>query len=519
MQPAFQVSAIRSAEEALMSELDQGQLMQRAAHGLSIELADLLENRCTGVAGGRIVALIGAGNNGGDALFACAELVERGASVVALTMANRWHESGATALLAAGGRIEGGCAEESEVGSDEQNALIRGADLVLDGILGIGGKGALSEPAAGFVAQAAASAAIVVAVDLPSGVDSDTGAVADPQAAVWAELTVTFGELKPGLLVPPGSEHVGELNLVDVGLRPYFDPADPWVRLVEPDDAVAFLPLPGAQDDKYTRGVVGIVAGSADYPGAGVLCTGSARLGGVGLVRYAGGAPGQVIAQWPEVVISREGPAAAGRVQSWVVGPGGGTDQAAYQRLVEALDAQVPVLVDADGLTLIARDENLRGILKKRYSAGLTTILTPHAGEFARLGFDLAGGARADRIRAVQAAAADLGAVVLLKGHSTVVAAPTGETFINTLTDSALATAGSGDVLSGLVGSLVAAQVARSGHLGGAAIADVVAAAALIHGLAGQLAAETLRPVSASDVLAAVSTAIADLRLRGSSDE
>jgi hydroxyethylthiazole kinase-like uncharacterized protein yjeF len=183
------------------------------------------------------------------------------------------------------------------------------------------------------------------------------------------------------------------------------------------------------------------------------------------------------------------------------------------------LDAQVPVLVDADGLTLIARDENLRGILKKRYSAGLTTILTPHAGEFARLGFDLAVGARADRIRAVQAAAADLGAVVLLKGHSTVVAAPTGETFINTLTDSALATAGSGDVLSGLVGSLVAAQVARSGHLGGAAIADVVAAAALIHGLAGQLAAETLRPVTASDVLAAVSTAIADLRLRGSSDE
>jgi hydroxyethylthiazole kinase-like uncharacterized protein yjeF len=519
VKPAFEVAAIRTAEAALMDQLDSGALMQRAAHGLAIELAAVLEGHCSaGVSGARIVALIGAGNNGGDALFACSELAKRGASVVALTMADRWHEVGAAALLAAGGRIDAACADSSQASYEEQHVLIRQADVVVDGILGIGGSGALVEPAAGLAARAAASAAIVVAVDVPSGVDADTGAVADPDAAVWADLTVTFGVLKLGLLVPAGSDHVGELNLVDIGLHSYFEPGDARAKLVETEDAGAFLPLPGRGDDKYTRGVVGVVAGSGDYPGAAVLCTGSARLGGAGMVRYAGGAPGQVISHWPEVVIAREGPAAAGQVQTWVVGPGGGTDQAAHQRLVEALAVDVPVVIDADGLTLLAQHEGLRSRVKERYGAGLTTILTPHAGEFARLGFELSTGGVADRIGAVQAAAADLGAVVLLKGHSTVVAAPTGEVFVNTLADSALATAGSGDVLSGLVGSLVAAQVARAGDQGGGAIAEVVACAALIHGLAGQLAAVALRPVTALDVLAAVSEAIADLRRRGSSD-
>lgn len=519
MKPAFEVSAIRAAEEALMDQLDSGALMQRAAHGLSVELAAVLEERSSGVGGARIVALIGSGNNGGDALFACSELAKRGASVIALTMVDGWHDAGAAALSAAGGRIDAACTDPSHAEHEEQHELIRQADVVVDGILGIGGRGALAEPAAGLAAQAAASAAIVVAVDVPSGVDADTGAVADPDAAVWAELTVTFGELKAGLIVPPGSDHAGELNLVDIGLRSYFESGDARAKLVEPGDAAALLPLPGRDDDKYTRGVVGVVAGSGDYPGAGVLCTGSARLGGAGMVRYAGGAPGQVISHWPEVVIARDGPAAAGQVQTWVVGPGGGIDQAAHQRLAEALAVDVPVLIDADGLTLLAQDEDLRARVKQRYTAGLTTILTPHAGEFARLGFELSTGATADRIGAVRAAAAELGAVVLLKGHSTVVAAPTGESFVNTLADSALATAGSGDVLSGLVGSLVAAQTARSANQAGGAIAEVVACAALIHGLAGQRAAATLRPVTALDVLAALPEAIADLRRLGSSDE
>jgi len=512
VKPAFEVSGIRAAEEALMDQLDSGALMQRAAHGLAVELGAVLEERCSGVSGARIVALIGSGNNGGDALFACAELAKRGASVVALTLADRWHETGAQSLLAAGGRLDAACGDSSDPDDDEHQVLIRQADLVVDGILGIGGRGALVEPAARLATQSAASAAIVVAVDIPSGVDADTGAVADSQAAVWAELTVTFGELKPGLLVPPGSDHVGELNLVDIGLRSYLELGDARVKLVEPDDAAAVLPLPGRDDDKYSRGVVGVVAGSSDYPGAGVLCTGSARLGGAGLVRYAGGAPGHVISHWPEVVIARQGPAAAGQVQAWVVGPGGGTDEAAHQRLAEALAVAVPVLVDADGLTLLAQDADLRSLVKQRDGDGLVTILTPHAGEFARLGFELSTGGAADRLGAVRAAAADLGAVVLLKGHSTIVAAPTGEVYVNTMADSALATAGSGDVLSGLVGSLVAAQVARSSDLGGGAIAEVVACAALIHGLAGQLAAATLRPVTALDILAAVSEAIADLR-------
>ncbi len=519
MKPVFDVAVIRRAEAELMAQVDDGELMQRASHGLAQEVIALLDQRCDGPVGARVVALIGAGNNGGDALYACAELVARGASVVALTTAQRWHEAGASALLAAGGRIEAATARADGGEAEDQSKLIRQADVVLDGILGIGGHGALIEPATALAAKAAASAAIVVAVDVPSGVDCDTGAVEDPQAAIWADTTVTFGELKPGLLVPAGANQTGELTLVDIGLSSFFEPSEARAQLVEPEDAAAFLPLPGMNDDKYTRGVVGVVAGSADYPGAGVLCTGSARLGGAGMVRYAGGAPGQVISAWPEVVISREGPASAGRVQTWVVGPGGGTNQAAHHRLEEALGIDEPVLVDADGLTLLAEDEALRKKILQRSADGLTTILTPHEGEFARLGFGLATGAHADRIAAVQAAAVELGAVVLLKGHSTLVCAPSGETFINTLADSALATAGSGDVLSGLVGSMVAAHVARSADVTAAALAEVVACAALVHGLAGQLSAATLRPVTSVDVLRAVPEAIANLRSLGSNSE
>ncbi len=521
MQPAFDVRSIRAAEESKMSQLAPGELMGRAAYGLAQRTSDLLISVAGGVEGARVVALVGAGNNGGDALYAGAELARRGAKVTALTVASAWHEAGAQTLRAAGGVVESaiGAAEtadnpaaDSSVVSDVHAELLRRADVVLDGILGIGGSGALREPAATLAAHAAASAAKVVAVDLPSGVDADTGAVADAQRCVWADLTVTFGELKPGLLVAPGADHVGELDLVDIGLSPFLSAVDPVVTRVQRDDAAALVPLPGRDDDKYTRGVVGVIAGSADYPGAGVLCTGAARLGGCGLVRYAGGAPGQVISHWPEVVISRNAPADAGRVQVWVVGPGGGTDDAAAARLAEALAIDVTVLVDADGLTLIAKDDALRAQIKDRHDNGLTTILTPHAGEFARLGFTLPTAGQADRVSTVAQAARELGAVLLLKGHCTVVAAPTGAVFVNTLADSALATAGSGDVLSGLIGSLVGSHVARVAHLDSAQIAEVVACAALIHGLAGKIAAADLAPVTSLDVLASVSTAIAALR-------
>jgi hydroxyethylthiazole kinase-like uncharacterized protein yjeF len=353
---------------------------------------------------------------------------------------------------------------------------------VLDGIVGIGGSGGLRPPAAALAE--AAAAATVVAVDLPSGVAADTGAVPGP--AVRADVTVTFGGLKPGLLVGAGAEHAGEVRLVDIGLGPYLPPAP--VRVLDPADVAALLPRPGPRDDKYTRGVAGVVAGSAMYPGAGVLCTGAAVRGGAGMVRYAGTAADQVRARWPEAVVSDGPPSAAGRVQAWVVGPGIGTDDAALDLLRDVLAADVPVLVDADGLTLVAKDPDL---VRRRRAA---TVLTPHDREFERI----AGPVGDDRIGAARRAAADVGAVVLLKGNATVVAGPDGPAYVNTTGTPWLATAGSGDVLSGLGCALLA---------GGLAPPVAAAVAAHLHGRAGTLAAGGVT-TSAAGVLDALPAAL-----------
>lgn len=484
-----------------MAQLPDGALMQRAAHGLALECVRILKDEREKVAGARVVLLIGSGDNGGDALFAGAELAARGVSVVAITLADKWHTDGAAALRAASGRLE---QAESQ---RHINAIIE-ADLVLDGIVGIGGKGALRSPADQLAAAASASDAHVVAVDLPSGVDADTGAVADGSAVISADTTVTFGCVKPGLLVPPASSYVGELIFVDIGLTPELPP-DPALALIEPSDAANWISAPGDLDDKYTRGVVGVVAGSKPYPGAAVLCTGSARLGGAGMVRYAGSAATGVIAAWPEVVSHGDGPGEAGRVQAWVVGPGGGTDVAAIDRIEEALEVEGPVLLDADALTVLASEASVRERVKARHESGAITVITPHAGEFARLGYKLGEGADADRVAAVVGAAADLGAVVLLKGTRTVVAAPDGTAYVNAASNPALATAGSGDVLSGLLGSMLAHNWASHGS---EAASEIAASAALIHGVAGQIAAADDRPVTAMSILTALPEAIASVR-------
>lgn len=502
MKSAYSVAEVRAAEARLMEQVPAGALMQRAVAGLTSVCVGLLVDACDGVNGTRIVLLVGTGNNGGDTLWCGSRLAERGATVTAITLGSTWHHEGSEALLRAGGRLIPADSAQCRVVIDE-------ADLVLDGILGIGGKGSLQGAAATLTVVAAASSAVVVAVDVPSGVDSDTGAVADPDAVVDADVTVTFGVLKPGLVVAPGALRVGDLTLVDIGLRGLDDPV---FSVVDQQTSALHLPAPGPTDDKYTRGVVGVVAGSPPYPGAAVLCTGSARLGGTGMVRYAGSAGEGVAASWPDVVLSHEGPAHAGRVQAWAIGPGAGTDDAARQRLSEVLDHDAPVLIDADALTLVADHTGLRTRIRERADAGKITVMTPHAGEFARLGFTLPEGAQADRVGQVRDAAAQLGVVLLLKGSHTVVASPRGTVFASVLSDAALATAGSGDVLSGLAGSMLAAEFARDPNLTPDGAAEVIACAALVHGLAGQLAAAGSRPVTAIDVLDHVPGAIAAIR-------
>ena len=223
-------------------------------------------------------------------------------------------------------------------------------------MLGIGGRGGLRPDAAALARAAAEGPGITVAVDVPSGVDADTGAVEG--AAFLAMHTVTFGAVKLGLVVGEGRGHAG------AGApgrhRPGPEPAAADGRSSSPiADVAARLPVPSAGDDKYSQGVVGIVAGSATYPGAAVLCTGAALRTRPGLVRYAGTAADGVRAAWPEAIVTDGRPADAGRVQAWVVGPGMGTDDDARERLAEVLATDLPVLVDADGLTLLAEDPAL----------------------------------------------------------------------------------------------------------------------------------------------------------------
>jgi hydroxyethylthiazole kinase-like uncharacterized protein yjeF len=472
MRGVYPIEQVRAAEAALMARLPEGQLMQRAAHGLATQCAGLLGS----VYGARVALLVGAGNNGGDALYAGAGLARRGARVTALMLdADRAHVGGLAALRQSGGRIAG-----------PQPDALTGADLVIDGVLGIGGRGGL-RGAAAELAEAAAKLP-TVAVDLPSGVDADTGAVRGP--AIRADVTVAFGALKPGLVVGAGAEHAGQVRLVDIGLRPELP--EPTTRVLEAADVAAALPRPGESDDKYTRGVVGVVAGSAEYPGAGVLATGAALHGGSGMLRYLGLAPDVVRPRYPEVVAQPDARPHDAQVQAWVVGPGLGTDDAALALLVDVLRTDVPVIVDADGITLAARAP---GLLRGRSAP---TVLTPHDREFTRIAGDIGD----DRLGAARRAARELDATVLLKGNATIVADPDGSAYVNPTGTPWLGTAGSGDVLSGLLGSLLAARLP-------AGLAAAVAA--YVHGVAGQLAAVD-GPPTAADVLAALRPALHTLQ-------
>lgn len=493
MRFAHTVSAVRAAEDALMARLPHGALMQRAATGLAVECAKLLP----GVYGSRVVLMVGSGDNGGDALYAGARLAERGAAVRALLAGRRAHEGGTAALRAAGGRVQ-----EFTGGETDRRAL-SGADLVVDGLLGIGGHGGLREPYAALAALAADASAPVVAADLPSGIDADTGAVDGP--SVRADTTVTFGTHKPGLFVDPGAERAGRVHLVDIGLAPDLSDAES----VRPQavDIASLLPRPETETDKYHRGVLAVRAGSEYYRGAADLTVGGALRTGVGMVRYGGGAAAidQVLASWPETVADRLDlhsgtDLSPGRVAAVVIGPGRGTGPDNADELRAVLSSEVPVLVDADGLTLLSGTEGepLAALVRERTAH---TLLTPHAGELARLlGTDRAE-VEARRLEHATRAARTFGCTVLLKGSTTVIAHPGAPTAVNPTGTPLLATAGTGDVLSGAVGAFLAS---------GLAAPEAAMCGAYLHGRAAVLARNGA-PISASALLDGLPLAVAEL--------
>ncbi|TWJ27139.1 hydroxyethylthiazole kinase-like uncharacterized protein yjeF/hydroxyethylthiazole kinase-like uncharacterized protein yjeF [Micromonospora sagamiensis] len=471
-----------------MATLPAGTLMARAAAGLARRCALLLADR-GGVYGGRVLLLVGSGDNGGDALFAGAHLARRGAAVEALLLSpGRAHADGLAALRAAGGRTV--------------DVLPARADLVLDGIVGIGGRGGLREPVARLVQRLGnlrgrdGGRATVVAVDVPSGVAVDTGHVPHDTAgrpgALRADVTVAFGALKPALVVGDAAAFAGQVELVDIGLGPWLR-GTPVLHVTEFSDVVDDWPRLGPRSEKYTRGVVGVATGSATYPGAAVLSVAGALAGPTGLVRYAGTAAAEVLHRHPSVIATGR-VADAGRVQAWVCGSGLGTGAEAAAELRTVLAAPVPVVLDADALTMLV-DGSMADRLRDRDAP---IVVTPHDREYARLCGEEPG---ADRVGAALRLAAWMNAVVLLKGDRTVIGTPAGRAYVNPTGTPVLATGGTGDVLAGLLGSLLAAGLPAE---------RAAALAAYLHGLAGREAARH-GPVTATDVAAALRPVLAGL--------
>lgn len=481
---AWRAVDIRAAEHAYRATLPTGTLMARAATGLARCCVELLVNRYGSVYGRTALLLVGIGDNGGDALFAGAALARRGVAVHArLFDRDRAHADGLAALLAAGGRVV-----------DSPPSTV---DIVLDGIVGIGGRGPLRPPAAAVVSELRRVPAtdgarpVIVAVDVPSGVEADTGVVlGDPDAgqAVHADVTVAFGCWKPALVVGSAATLAGHVDLVDIGLDDWLR-GTPALRVADRDDIDDWWPYPDEDSDKYRRGVVGIATGSAGYTGAALLSTAGASAGPTGLVRYAGGASALIRGAYP-AVIATDRVADAGRVQAWTCGSGLGTDARARAELRAVLAAPVPVCLDADALTMLA-DGTTSGTADLLRSRTAPLVVTPHDREFARLAGSAPSG---DRVESALALAAKMRATVLLKGDRTVIASPDGGAWVNRTGTPELATGGSGDVLAGLLGSLLAAGLTPQ---------RAAVTAAYLHGLAGRAAARR-GAVTAADLARAL---------------
>jgi hydroxyethylthiazole kinase-like uncharacterized protein yjeF len=466
-------------------------LIRKAAAGLAVVCAEVLRERTGGVYGRRVVLLVGTGKNGADALVAGAHLRQRGAKVDALLTGAGAYRPGLTALTSSLGTV-------IDTGPDTGRAAalsaLTAADLVVDGIVGDRGAGGLSGRAAELVAAIPLTVP-VVAVDLPSGVEPDTGEV--PGAHVRADVTVTFGSFKPCLLLPPASHAAGRLVLVDVGLGGEL-PVEPLVRRLTPRGVAARWPVPAQADHKYTRGVLGVVAGSDTYPGAAVLAALGAVRAGVGIVRYIGPprVTDHVLTAVPEAVPG------LGQVQAWLLGSGVESDSEQDSAISEALGSGLPCVVDAGALEECVRSRSARS----RPAGPDSVLMTPHAGELARMLAMLGYGVTRSEVETRPMfhalwLAREADATVLLKGAATLIASPAGGLFSQNDGPSWLATAGSGDVLAGIAGALMAAGVGAM---------DAGAMAALVHGLAGARASAG-GPIAAGRIAGATPATIADL--------
>jgi hydroxyethylthiazole kinase-like uncharacterized protein yjeF len=452
-------------------------LMQRAGVATAAAAARMAP-------GADVLVFAGPGNNGGDGLIAASELRRRGHAVHVVVLGERGHYSGDAGLAAA-----------SYDGSWERFApgMEFSAGLIIDALLGAGLTRALDGNAAAAVEAINASGAPVLAVDLPSGVDGGTGEVRG--AAVTATRTVTFFRLKPGHLLLPGRTLCGETELAQIGIpdeilreiRPSVFRNDPtlWRAHLQP-------PAPGAH--KYLRGHAFVVSGPAYATGAARLAAAAALRTGAGLVTVLS-PPDAVLVNAAQLTAIMVRPfdhaddiariLADPRAGAVVIGPGNGVGTGTRENVEAALATGIASVLDADALTSFA-DEPQR-LFELIGSGGGPVVLTPHEGEFGRL-FKAEG----PKIERARAAAQTSGAVVVLKGPDTVIAAPDGRLAINANATADLATAGSGDVLAGMIAGLLAQGVPAF---------EAAAAAVWIHGAAG---AALGRGLIAEDLPAAI---------------
>ena len=455
------------------------ELMERAAQGI-------VDNLLPDLGDGAAVVFAGSGNNGGDG-FAVAWILQKQGREVRVFFTGEQSRMTADCREMQGRYAAlGGRTEPFDPESADQIRYAERCAVVVDAIFGVG----LSRPVTGCPAAAIACinrcSGLVVAADMPSGVHSDTGAVLG--AAVVADKTITFTCAKIGQLIGDGARHCGEVTVVPIGIpREAVDGEEPFAEAVTGSAVQAYLPVRPEDGHKGTFGKVCIAAGSIPYAGAPVLAARAASHSGCGLVFLcvpqsiwvptAARCLEEMVLPLPDV----EGMVSEFALQSLqekiqacdsvLLGPGlgrGGSVDRVIHTVLETCRA--PLVLDADGINALSG--HIDWLEARR---GLVTVLTPHDGEFSRLMGHFPG---ADRVGEARTAAARLGCVILLKGHPTIVATPDGRCYVNTTGGSGLAKGGSGDVLAGLLVSLLA-----QGMEAGAA----AAAAAWIHGRAGDL--------------------------------
>ena len=501
MIPLYTPAQVREMDErTIAAGTSASTLMERAAGHLARAVVDVLPRSY----GGRVVALCGKGNNGGDGIAAARRLVARGVDARVYLVSGEDGLSAETAahlrrFRAMGGRV---------VGSLD----LRDADVAIDCMLGTGTAGAARAPVTAVIdaldARRTQGAFAVVACDLPSGVNADTGEVAGQ--AVRADVTVTIGAAKRGLEVWPARQYCGRLVTVDIGLET--SEHSPAGMVLERHDVRDAIAMPDAHVDKRGRGVVVLLAGSAGMAGAAIMAARGALGFGVGLLTLATSQQVRdvVAPTVPEAMtlgLPDDDPDAAfgmlvdrlDGADAIGIGPGLGRSQATaalVKRLVREVD--LPIVLDADGLNSFRGDGDA---LADR--AGAELVLTPHAREFARLAGRKVDEVWPERITTVADYARRWRATIVLKGPGTIVQRPDSPTLVNSTGSVALATGGTGDVLTGM---LTAALPRTSPELG-------VAATVYVHGLAGELAGRrhTPRSVAALDVAAEIPAALATL--------